>query len=192
MILTIPMRILRAVGEVCERSSISEVAIEFTNGRYRVIASDTHNLFLYEGKHDLMDFPRFIAFNGSRIKQTMKRILGKENSTLRIEAEKITLEGVEFPTIVPKFILSYRKVFPFVPSETFPMLSENSLKVIGKVKRWFKEETVRNISFGEHKPFLTVFETNPRCYLVSMPLYMTLDYDPEAWEKELSAIKEEF
>lgn len=191
MILTIPTRVLKAVGEVCGKSPTSEVAIEFTKGRYRVIASDTHQLFLYEGKHDLTEFPKFVAFNGIRIHQIVKSLDGV-NSILKIEGGKVTLGCVEFEVTLPKFILNYRKVFPLIPSETAPMLSENTWKVIHKIKRLFKGERVRTISFGEHKPFLFVFETNPHCYLAAMPFYMNLDYDPEAWKKELDAIKEEF
>ena len=204
MILNIPTRVLKAVAEVCGRTFYSECAIEFTKGRYRIIASDKVRLFIWEGKHDFIEFPKFVTFYGSVITPIAKGLKdecapvkiedGKaiihasntQNGETNIETYEINLK------FLPSYILAYRKVFPAVPSETVPMLSEEIWKTIRRVKKLFKEEPIRYISFGENSPFVIAIGSESPSYLVVMPLRMDLTCNPEEWKKELAAIKEEF
>lgn len=202
MILNIPTRVLKAVTEVCGRTFYSECAIEFTKGRYRIIASDKIRLFIWEGKHEFTEFPDFVTFYGSAITFSVKD-LKDEYTPVKIEDGKMTIRvlkikdgetSVETHEIrlnsLPSYILAYRKVFPAVPSETVPMLSEEVWRTIRRIKKLFKDEPIQYISFGERSQFLISIGRN--CYLVVMPLRMDLTCNPEEWAKELAAIKEEF
>lgn len=203
MIINIPTRVLKAVGEVCRNSLVSECVIEFTKGRYRIAASDKVRLFIYEGKHDLTDFPKYVSFIGGAIYLTAKDLHKDENVPVEIEDKKIIIRvlkikggetSIETHEIIqtefPIFVHKYRNVFPAIPSERAPMLSDKVWKTIWKIEKLFKDEPIRYISFGEHSPFCIAIGSN--CYLMVMPLNTGLTCNPEEWKKELAAIKEEF